>query len=386
MKKVLSIFLVLVMIATLSCTAFAAGGIVTAGKTYRVEINEIDGSETYTFIAPSDGVYVLKSEALSDYAFIGADVYNGLNLVTSTTIFSALDSEDNQLFTDGYDLSSTECYFCAERGRLITIKFSDASGMIDIMGSFGESLDIERDDFIPASVKFVVEKADIQEVKLGGTYTVEGGEEMFLFAPDKDGNYNFRSQSDYPVDPSILVTRSDGTMEENDDNGYENDYNFDLTTDFKAGKVYLIECYNYNYNDDSTRSYTFTVSDGSDIKADYLDTESRIYVPVGEEMITYIDVVPTGACVDVNSFNVSCADHSVANAYISNGELYINGINVGKTTVTVEDPISGATAEITVIVYPQSVQALFNVIEIFTSMIYNFVEYLFSLITSYLPF
>lgn len=386
MKKVLSIFLALVMIVTLSCTAFAAGGIITAGKTYRVEINEMDGSETYTFIAPSDGVYVLKAEALSDYAFVGADVYNGFSFVTSTTIFSALDAEGNQLFTDGYDLSSTECYFCAEKGRLITIKFSDSSEIIDVMSSLGETLGLKRDDFIPASVKFVVEKADIQEVKVGGTYTVEGGEEMFLFVPDKDGYYNFRSQSDYPVDPSILITRSDGMMEDNDDNGYENDHNFDLTTDFQAGKVYLIECYNYNYDDDSARSYTFTVSDGSDIKADYLDTESRIYVPVGEEMISYINVVPTGACVDVNSFNVSCADHSVANAYISNGELYINGINAGKTTVTVEDPASGATAEITVIVYPQSVQALFNVIEVFASMIYSFVEYLFSLIASYLPF
>ena len=67
-------------------------------------------------------------------------------------------------------------------------------------------------------------------------------------------------------------------------------------------------------------------------------------------------------------------------------QMVINGINTGKTTVTVEDPVSGATADITVIVYPQSVQALFNVIEIFTSMIYNFVEYLFSLIASYLPF
>lgn len=386
MKKALSIFLALVMIVTLSCTAFAAGGIITAGKKYSVEIKEMDGSETYTFIAPSDGVYVLKAEALSDYAFIGADVYNGFNYVTSATIFSALDSEGNQLFTDGYDLSSTECFFCAEKGRLITIKFSDLSATIDVMSSLGEDLGIKRDDFIPASVKFVVEKADIQEVKVGGTYTVEDGQDMFFFAPDKDGYYNFRSQSDYPVDPSILVTRSDGTMEDNDDNGYENDYNFDLTTDFQAGKVYLIECYNYNYDDDSARSYTFTVSDGSDIKADYLDTESRIYVPVGEEMISYINVVPTGACVDVNSFNVSCADHSVANAYISDGELYINGINAGKTTVTIEDPASGATAEITVVVYPQSVQALFNVIEIFTSMIYSFVEYLFSLIASHLPF
>lgn len=388
MKKVLSILLAMVMIVSLSSAAFAAGGIVTADKRHRVEFNNAGDSESYTFIAPADGIYVLKSEILSAYGLISAGVCRGDDYIDFSVMIAATGMNESDVLGGFFDFKSSETYFCAERGQAFTIVFEDESYAVDeVIGEIGVDLGYTSEDFIPSTAKFIIEKADVREIEVGGTYTVENGNEMFLFAPDKDGYYNFRSQADDSVDPTIDITRSDGMMESNDDNGYKNDYNFDLTTDFRAGKVYMVECLTYSYSGEAPSSYTFTVSDGSNIKADYLEAgSSYLTVAEGNTNYTYISVVPTGAMADVDTFNVYVADESVANAYIVDGCLEVEGLNTGRTTVTVEDPDSGATLDIPVIVYPQSIQTVIDVFDIIIASIYSIVETIISAIVSYLPF
>ncbi|MGN1479054.1 MAG: hypothetical protein ACI4XH_04750 [Acutalibacteraceae bacterium] len=388
MKKVLSILLAMVMIVSLSSAAFAAGGIVTADKLHRVEFNNAGDSESYTFIAPADGIYVLKSEILSAYGLISAGVCLGDDYIDFSVMITATGMYESDVLGGFFDFKSSETYFCAERGQVFTVVFEDESYAVDeVIGEIGFDLGYSSEDFIPSTAKFIIEKADVREIEVGGTYTVENGNEMFLFAPDKDGYYNFRSQAEDSVDPTIFITRSDGMMEDNDDNGYKNDYNFDLTTDFQAGKVYMVECSTYSYDEEATGSYTFTVSDGSNIKADYLEAgSSYLTVAEGNFTGTYINVVPTGALADVDTFNVYVADESVANAYIVDGYLEVEGLNTGRTTVTVEDPDSGATLDIPVIVYPQSIQAVIDVFDVIIASIYSIVEAIISAIMSYLPF
>lgn len=388
MKKVLSILLAMVMILSLSSAAFAAGGIVTTDKLHRVDFKNAGDSESYTFVAPSDGIYVLKTEILSAYGLISAGICRGEDYIDSSVMFAATGIDETDVLGGFFDFKSSETYFCAERGQMFTVKFEDESYAVDeALSEFDVDFGYTSADFIPSAVKFIIEKADVREIEVGGTYTVENGEEMFLFAPDKDGYYNFRSQAESPVDPTIFITRSDGMVKANDDNGYKDDHNFDLTTDFQAGKVYMVECSTYSYDEEATDSYTFTVSDGSNIKADYLESDtSYIMVAEGYTNHAYISVVPTGAMADVDTFNVYVEDESVASAYIVDGYLEVEGLNTGRTTVTVEDPDSGATLDIPVIVYPQSIQAVIDIFDIIIASIYSIIDNIISAIMSYFPF
>ena len=158
MKKVLSILLAMVMIVSLSSAAFAAGGIVTADKLHRVEFNNAGDSESYTFIAPADGIYVLKSEILSAYGLISAGVCRGDDYIDFSVMIAATGMNESDVLGGFFDFKSSETYFCAERGQAFTIAFEDESYTVDeVIGEIGVDLGYTSEDFIPSTTKFIIE-------------------------------------------------------------------------------------------------------------------------------------------------------------------------------------------------------------------------------------
>lgn len=120
-----------------------------------------------------------------------------------------------------------------------------------------------------ADISALAETASYPDISVGETKTVKienaGGYYYFIFRPETDGNYVFRSDSDddtygYIYDEDMNELASD------DDNG--SGYNFLITYDFEAGKTYILGCgywlaeytgaYNVSLFENPVESISFT--------------------------------------------------------------------------------------------------------------------------------
>ena len=357
MKKLMSIVLAAVLIFSLGTAAFAAGGSITLGETKSITLQR-DEIASFKFTAEESTLYV--AEISSDMGFAAITLTDEAeSIVDSAWVISF----GEKVETDSSFISDeAKIYFCADKGKTFDLNFEENSQFfIEVL----EKFDGLAESIVPAKINITVKKADARELKLGETYSVSEYREYFLFAPEEDGFYNFRSNSSGNSDPRISITGSDGSYFENDNNGYLADYDFDLTAYLEKGKVYGVEAVNtsIDYEKDA-EPFTFTVSRGEDIKADYLDVDSRVvFVAVNDTANNYVSCIPSGALE--GEYEVICADETKANAYYDDesGLIYIDGLSAGKTTVTVTETNSGVSTEFTVVVIPAVVQSILTVVQ-----------------------
>lgn len=356
MKKLMSIILAALLVFSLGTAAFAAGGSIALGETKSITLQR-DETAAFKFTAEESTLYV--AEISSDMGFAMVSVTDEAeDIIDSAWVisFGEKDETDSSFISD-----EAKIYFCADKGKTFNLEFKENSQFfIEVL----EKFDGLAESIVPAKINVTVKKADVRELKLGETYSSSEYREYFLFAPEEDGFYNFRSNSSGNSDPRISITGSDGSYFANDNNGYLADYDFDLTAYFEKGKVYGIEVINTSieYEKDA-EPFTFTVSRGEDIKADYLDIDSRVvFVAVNDTASNFVSCVPSGALE--GEYEVTCADETKANAYYDeSGLICIEGLSVGKTTVTVTETNSGVSTEFTVIVIPAVVHSIFSVVQ-----------------------
>ena len=335
MKRIISILLAIIMAFSISVTAFAATEAISVDKKITVSLKQ-DEEKTYSFKAPSQGIYKLTAKILNNSAAY-VEIEHGDNSIETCLLFKP--SEDLDL-ADKHEMK-----FCAEKGSSFKINLENCYD--------GES-DFEK----TAKVEITISKYSAASAKVGKN-TVSKNGNTFLFVPDKDGKYNFRSSADKDLDPYIEIHDIDGFMESNDDNGYENDMNFDLTVSLKKGKVYAVVCENYSadFGSEPTKGYNFTISYNKKIDVEkigfewYEDGEKTIMYK-GDGEVYYICVVPTGA-VPYADISVSVSNPKVISAEFDNEKntLYVSAEKIGKSTITVTDA-KGAECEHKIVVLP----------------------------------
>lgn len=373
MKKLISIILAAVLIFTFSSTAFAAGNAITAGATKEITV-EKGKTQSILFTADENAIYSvqisLKNEGIISAEIINNETENNVNY----GLYASLDDEAYSNIFEEKDL-----YFCAEKGKAFTIALECYSDFFENMPGINADLDSVK-------VELTVKKADVRKISLNGTYTVSEDYEVFLFVPEKDGYYNFCSNASGNSNPAVAINGLDGVIVENDDNGYYNDYNFDLTSYLEEGRVYGVEISNYSLYDNDTEPFTFTVSKGDDIKVDYLEVSDRvIYVAENNDNGFSVYGIPTGAA-DANIV-VTSADESIATAEVDFSianmtDIIVLGVSAGKTTVTVTETKSGVSTDVTVIVLPEIVFDIISAIQIafwtVVNAISNVIDYVIS--------
>lgn len=335
MKKIISILLAIIMAFSVSITAFAATEAISVDKKITVTLKQ-DEEKTYSFKAPSQGIYKLTAKILNNsaaYVEIEHDEYS----VETCLLFKP--SEDLDL-ADKHEMK-----FCAEKGSSFKINLENCYD--------GES-DFEKN----AKVEITISKYNATAAKTGNN-TVSKNGSTFLFVPDKDGKYNFRSSADKTFDPYIEIHNIDGFMDSNDDNGYENDMNFDLTVSLKKGKVYAVVCENYSadFESEPTKGYSLTISynkkvDVEKIGFEWYENGEKIILCKGDWDIYLLSVVPTGA-FPYADVSVSVSNPKVISAELEedNTSVYVSADRIGKSTITVTDA-KGASSEYTIVVLP----------------------------------
>lgn len=374
MKKFISVILAAILIISVGTTAFAAGNAITAGTTKEITVKK-DETQSVLFTADENAIYSvhvsLKSKGIVFAEIMNNETENNVNF----SVYASLDDEASDIY------EQKELYFCAEKGKTFTIKLEDCQEIYENAPGFDF-------DFDSVKIELTVEKADVREINLNGTYTVSEDYEVFLFLPKEDGYYNFRSNVSGSSDPSIAINDLDGTLSENDDNGYSNDYNFDLTSYLEKGKIYGVEIFNNSIYDDDAESFTFTVSRGDDIKVDYLDVSDRV-IFVAENNCNGFSVygVPTGAA-DANIV-VTSTDESIATAEVDFSitnmtDILIYGVSAGKTTVTVTETKSGVSTDVTVIVLPEIVIDIISAVQTAFQTIVNAISNIIDRIISWI--
>ena len=357
MKKILSILLAIVIACSVSVTAFAATGTLNFNEKKTVTVN-LDSSKIYKFKAPEQAVYVLKAKLISDCAVVYVDIFHGEYHVNGSGIYYYTDVYYDENGNEKYDkvVNDAELYFCAEKGSSFEIELYNSSED----GSYQTQ---------KAKVELTVTKFDAKTAKVGKN-TVSKNGNIFVFVPDKSGLYNFRSSATGMIDPYIEVNDINGTLSYNDDNGYENDLNFDLTVNLKKGKIYALRCETYTSDfeaSEPSKGYSFKIAYNKDIKAeqislDWYGAEDEFTLAKGDDMFYTINVVPTGA-LPTSKFTAVSSNEKVATVEVDDeGILYIEAKKMGKTTVTVYEA-NGASAEYTIVVVPKIVRIANDIID-----------------------
>ena len=106
-----------------------------------------------------------------------------------------------------------------------------------------------------------------------------------------------------------------------------------------------------------------------------------MFVAVNDTANNFVSCVPSGA--PEGEYEVTCADETKANAYYDeSGLICIEGLSVGKTTVTVTETNSGVSTEFTVIVIPAVVQSIFSVVRNIFWIVVRVISNIIDFITS----
>ena len=353
MKKVLSIFLAILMVLSVCVTASAASDIINLGEKKTITLNK-DEEKVYNFKAPQQGIYELTAKIITD-GWTEIEVIHNDNVATSSALIKV--ESGNETFMQLDD--NCEMHFCAEKGSVFGINFINN---FSILESVLEEADIGK----TVKIEITITKFNAPAAKVGKN-TVSKDGNVFLFVPDKSGKYNFRSNADKAIDPCVEVNDINGSLDFNNDNGYEDDYNFDLTVNLKKGNVYALVCNTFftDWESEPTKGYNFTVSynkkiDVEQIGLDWYENGEKIIISKGDSEYFYINIVPTGA-IPFSDITVSVENEKIAEAEYddSDNSICVQAKRIGKTTIKVTD-ISGLSCEYTIKVIPRFISLIMD--------------------------
>ena len=365
MKKISSILLALIIALSLSTVAFAAPATISAGQTKSITLNQ-GKKTTYTFTPTETAIYKLTFDVKNDcIAFCEVN-----NIEASDDILNGV-----IIHQDAEDDEGIYCFFPAQKGSVFTIALS-------------EETDGDKDYENTAKFDMTLSKANLPSLKLNGTYTVtDAYYSWYAFMPTESGYYNFRSNSD-DVDPSIDIFDDENNWYSNDDIGYEDDLNFDLSSYCEAGRIYLVMVSVYSYYDEFDEDYdyddidvnfSFTVKRAEDIMPECIFTyENKISMARRDYYFTSATIAPSGSVVNIDPDDITITSSNTRVADIDEIEILDNEIyfeiesyRLGKTTITIELS-NGESADIAVRVRPSFI--------IFFENLFSSIAGLFSLI------
>ena len=341
MKKVLSVFLALVMMLSLATVSFAADNAITVGVKKTVTVSATGGDVfALKFKAPAKDVYNISFKLLND-SEVMCDLYYVLDEEGFTYVDGCALWYDSELDFD-WNPGESDFNFGAEKNSNFEIDFS---------------LPTDDEGNVPANAKVevTITRCNASTLKLGTTKIAATGN-MFTYTPDKDGVYNFVSTAKSGVDPYIILADIEGVYYDSDDNGREDDFNFDLSVYLYKGVTYYIEVSEYE-RDFAPAAYNMTVSYNKKQVAESIELYSqtganslRIYK--GDWDYADMYVVPTGAIYN-SGIEAYTENEKVASCEYYEGDGYITvyGNKVGTTKLVVTTP-DGTSAELKVKVVP----------------------------------
>ena len=365
MKKALSILLAVIMMCSFSMIAFAADPAVSLGTEYTVTAGK--EAVRYSFTPSEDGMYKISAKILDNgKAPANADISVSLgdNYYSSFNLFYIdLTGYDFDIDIDISSFCITEDSDCfmAKRGVELTVEISNDS----ISFEDGEY------SFPDTTVIFSITKEDnLREIKMGESYKVNGSDgegEYFILKPTEDAVYNIWSYGCREITVMDLDGRIEGDY-------LYGEYPIDYTFEVEAGKMYGI--YAETFSDSDTDPHgdpIFHVVDGTTISPDVIEAED-VTVVRGEDEYVFAAIYPVGARYNCGALDVKIGDEKIASAeYDAEDDLIIvHGKRLGKTTLTITEPISGVTTEVEVEVISKTAN-FFREIFYFISNIFNFI-------------
>lgn len=342
MKKVISILLTFAMMLSLSVLVFAATPSITLDKEYKINLS--GGKEVnYTFTVPQDGVYNVKIEALnksSEVAYV-ADLIVYKNDIE---LANALADINLELWEPYYSLDDN---FAAKKGDKLSVKLS-------ALAVYGENHPTTEVTFIFSRIK------NIREIEMGKSYETYRTGEAFLFKAKKDTICNIKGNE--PGHMSVIS--SDGEYLYSI---YAEDLLLDFSFKVKAGEIYYLDIAPNTYpegdNIPDFVPFTITLSDGSNIKPESIELED-ICIAKGDYSFYSIRVLPLGSNANCDDLELELGnDELVFIEYDGNSTLYVGGYKIGKTTLTVTEPVSGISTTVNVRVVSPLRMYLINLFE-----------------------
>lgn len=364
MKKTLSILLAIVMMFSVSLTAFAADvPAVELDKEYTVTLD--NSKADYTFTAPEDGMYCVSAKLSlnkEDIALATVEVTNSEDISVASLWLAFFDNgeEGEDSFTLSH-LDDDDCFAARKGAKLNLTVESDIPYFIED--------ETEEDVKLPpVTVTFKVTlMKDVREIKIGESYTVSESE-YFIFKPTEDGVCDI-----YSYDSSYFsIMDADGEFywSMDGDYGYPNEICFE----YKAGGVYgvLLEpgC-DDEYNDIDS---VFHVVDAKTLKPEMIALDD-ITIVRGQEEYAFPAIYPMGANGNCGDLQVEVANEKIATAeYDSEMQtIIVHGKHLGKTTLTVTEPNSGVTKEVEIRVISR-IEAFFrSVFEFIRDILFGFI-------------
>lgn len=351
MKKLLSIILAFVMAFSVSVVAFAADETITAGKEKTITATSSDW-RTLTFTAPKSGVYKINC-SISGQGYADVVVVNKKSNESCTWLslfyYSSQDASN----------SKAESAFITKSGEKYEVRVSAAK---------------DEDAAKAPNIKILVSEYAAPKLVLGKTkVAVNDKTQFYVFKADKKGNYNFRSDANKAIDPTIEIIGTSGYITYNDDNGYGDNCNFDLTQPLNAGESCLLFINTYT---DSTKykDFNVTVTLNKKIPVEKIESgyeEYGVELLIGEEIEDNFFCVPTGALVTAGIKIESSKPKTVSVNYKEGtNEFSVKANRLGKATVTITAE-NGVSTSFKVSVHSQVFYFLRNIIWRIKDFFYN---------------
>lgn len=333
MKKIISIIMVTVMLCSFTVFASAANEEMQIGKTY----TEIVGTDakTFTFTPDSDAIYEISAKLLSDENTAAAvSVSSDENLFGYVELLST--GEEDLDYLDGADI------FPAKKGIKLSVEILNTFD-----NEFGDMSDEYRSDSaIPdAKVEICIKKSNIQKRDIGEVFTYSDEhsglfDNCFYIIPQETMQYNFWSHPD----GTLIVMDGFGNINTCDYSPVET---LDYTQILEKGEIYLV--IPYLTLDESKPTADINIVDGSGILPEVIELDDILMIN-GEESLFEVAVYPLGSRYNYETLELTMGNSRIASAEYDkeSGSIMVRGHKLGKTTLTVTEPISGATAEVEV--------------------------------------
>ena len=315
------------MMFSLSTASFAGSSEVEINREYTVTV---DTYKTLLLNVPEDGVYKLSASidnSTGDFNMAAISVeINEENV--SNLFLCYLNTEEEVDFPIDVNILSNEDYFVAGKDANVTVVLENCQDYFE--------------EEIPApTVTFTITKVDnLPEIRMNGSYSFSGESAYFILKPTEDGIYNLNST--LPCD-DVSVMDSDGNIEYS---YFDSESSLDFSFIVEAGKLYCIylACF-----DEDIAEFSFNVTDATKIAIEEIEL-GDFYVVSGNMDWNYPIIRPYGACYNFDELEVSVGNEKIATAEYDpeDGSIVVYGNRPGTTTLTVTEPISGATAEVEV--------------------------------------
>ncbi len=348
------------MIAVLMCSftvfASAANEEMQLGKTYTVTVGQ--GSKTLSFTPDSDGIYEISAKLLSgDDSAAAVTVSNEENTLSLISLF--------QFQFDDMDFSRYDDtdIFAAKKGITLSVEISN---------SFDPEEETSAYKIPDAKIEISIEKSNAAKLEIGDTFTVDNNSEglfdsFFYIVPEETMQYNFWSYFDGEI-----------AMMDGYGNYYSSDYSeevgsLDYTEILEKGEIYLFKA-DIFFQEDGPSSAVINIADGSKISPQVISMDSVLAIK-GEDTYHAVAVYPFGSRYNYETLELTMGDAGIASAEYDKetGAIIVHGNKLGKTTLTVTEPISGVTAEVEVKVVTRIGYFFINVFQ----TVYEFISEIF---------